>query len=146
MNNKWTLALSVLLLATSCTDKEEIEAGIQFESLSAQQTGIDFSNDLDPQGPLNMIEYLYFNNGGGVAAGDLDGDGLDDLFFTGNQVSNKLYKNLGDFTFEDVTENAGIIQSGDWSNGVVMADINNDGLVGVSDLLQFIAAYGNSCN
>jgi len=69
MNNKWTLALSALLLASSCKNSEEVEAGIQFESLSAQQTGVDFSNDLDPNGPLNMIEYLYFNNGGGVAAG-----------------------------------------------------------------------------
>ncbi len=92
MNNKWTLALSALLLATSCIDKEEIQAGIQFESLSAQQTGINFSNDLDPQGPLNMIEYLYFNNGGGVAAGDLDGDGLDDLFFTGNRARSDTRK------------------------------------------------------
>ena len=129
MNNKWTLALSALFFATACKDKEATDAGIKFDALSAQETGIDFANDLDPNGPLNMIEYLYFNNGGGVAAGDLDGDGLDDLFFTGNQVPNKLYKNLGDFTFEDVTEKAGIIQSGHWSNGVVMADINNDGLM-----------------
>ncbi len=91
-------------------------------------TGIDFENTLVEDTTFNFLNYLYFYNGGGVAAGDVNNDGLDDLFFTSNQNENKLYLNQGDFRFEDVTQSSGIIhQDGSWSTGVAMVDLNGDG-------------------
>ena len=80
-------------------------------------------------GPVNIVNYLYFYNGGGVAAGDVDGDGLVDLYFTSNVGKNRLYRNLGKFRFEDVTDRAGVADSGEggWKSGVTMADVNGDG-------------------
>lgn len=90
-------------------------------------TGVDFSNTLLESDSFNIIQYLYYYNGGGVAAGDLNNDGLPDLFFTGNETSNRLYLNRGDFHFEDITAQAGVGTSTEWSTGVTMVDINNDG-------------------
>lgn len=78
-----------------------------------------------------MVEYLYFNNGGGVAAGDINNDGLIDLYFTSNQGPNKLYLNKGNFKFEDITDSAGVAGTGDWKTGVTMADVNGDGLLDI---------------
>ncbi len=76
---------------------------------------------------MNIVNYLYYYNGGGVAAGDVDGDGLVDLYFTSNLGRNRLYRNLGQFRFEDVTDRAGVADSGGWKSGVTMADVNGDG-------------------
>ncbi len=76
---------------------------------------------------VNIVTYLYYYNGGGVAAGDIDGDGLVDLYFTSNLGSNRLYRNLGNFQFEDVTARAGVADSVGWKSGVTMADVNGDG-------------------
>jgi len=98
-----------------------------FESITAEKTGITFQNTLVPDYDMNAMEYNYFYNGGGVAAADFNNDGLTDLYFTGNQVSGKLYLNRGNFKFEDVTVKAGL-QTMDWATGVAVADVNNDGL------------------
>ncbi len=120
---------SLLFSCTSSPDrKNELKAsGTLFESLLPEKTGISFQNTLIPDYEMNAMEYNYFYNGGGVAAADFNNDGLTDLYFTGNQVSSKLYLNRGNFKFEDVTVKAGV-QTINWATGVVVADINNDGL------------------
>lgn len=100
-------------------------------SLSSEATGIDFSNQLTESDDLNIIEYLYYYNGGGVAIGDIDNDGLEDIFFTANQGPDKLYRNTGNLTFEDISEQAGVKQDPSWSSGVAMADLNNDGYLDI---------------
>ncbi|MEN8202170.1 MAG: VCBS repeat-containing protein [Bacteroidota bacterium] len=94
-------------------------------------TGVEFINHLEETEEFNIIEYLYFNNGAGVAAGDINNDGLQDLYFTSNQNSNKLYLNKGNLQFEDITERAGVSGVGDWSTGVSMADVNGDGFLDI---------------
>ena len=86
-----------------------------------------FANTLPEDSVVNIINYLYYYNGGGVAAGDIDGDGLVDLYFTSNLGSNRLYRNLGNFRFEDITARAGVADSVGWKSGVTMADVNGDG-------------------
>jgi hypothetical protein len=98
-----------------------------FDRLPARHTGVMFSNDLSPSENLNIVSCPYYYNGGGVAAGDVNGDGLVDLYFTANEGPNALYLNRGGFRFEEVTATAGVAGSSDWSNGVTMADVNGDG-------------------
>jgi len=102
-----------------------------FVKLSKYQTGIDFENNLFPTEEFNMYVFRNFYNGGGVAIGDLSGNGLPDIFLTGNMVSNRLYFNKGDFRFQDVTEQAGLHSQGAWSTGVSLADINGNGLLDI---------------
>ncbi|MDX1642391.1 MAG: VCBS repeat-containing protein, partial [Balneolaceae bacterium] len=95
--------------------------------LSSAETNINFSNQVENTLEFNIQNYLYFYDGGGVAAGDINNDGLPDLFFSGNNVPNRLYLNKGDFEFEDITEAAGILHiPNSWSTGVTMADVNGD--------------------
>jgi enediyne biosynthesis protein E4 len=98
-----------------------------FESLAPSATGVSFTNTL-PEGPdINILNYLYYYNGGGVAAGDVDGDGRPDLYFSSNLGKNQLYLNRGQYRFENVTERAGVGGPGGWKTGVTMADVNGDG-------------------
>lgn len=93
---------------------------------------------LTQTGHFNIIEYLYFYNGGGVSAGDINNDGLVDLYFTANQLQNKLYLNKGNFVFEDITERAGVAGQGNWKTGTTMADVDGDGLLDI-----FVCGVGN---
>ncbi|WP_158594563.1 VCBS repeat-containing protein [Ulvibacterium marinum] len=97
-----------------------------FTELSSKDTNIDFSNNLVYSDSLTVLEFEYMYNGAGVAVADFDFDGLQDLYFTGNMVSNRLYRNLGNWKFEDLTESAQV-GSTSWSNGAAIVDINQDG-------------------
>lgn len=97
------------------------------ERLPSTYTGIDFSNQLTETEDLNILTFEYFYNGAGVGIGDINNDGLKDIFFTGNQVSNRLYLNTGEFRFRDITREAGLTSSGKWATGVSLTDINQDG-------------------
>lgn len=140
-NFKFITILFLTILIFSCSDdkgssvapeeeKVKYSGPTLFEDLDSSKTHIDFSNKLkeDLSGNDNLFEYDYFYNGAGVAAIDINQDGLQDLFFAGNQVDNRLYLNEGDFNFKDITKEAGIeIPKKAWSNGVTIVDINNDG-------------------
>lgn len=95
--------------------------------LPAEQTGITFNNEILENDTFNILTHEYIYNGGGVGIADFNNDGLQDIFFTGNVVPNKLYLNQGDMKFRDVSEGAGINIPGRWNSGVAIADINNDG-------------------
>ncbi|ELR71502.1 hypothetical protein C900_02565 [Fulvivirga imtechensis AK7] len=102
-----------------------------FVKLSADQTGISFVNGIENQRNFNIFKYRNFYNGGGVAIGDINNDGLPDIYFTANMKKNRLYLNKGDFKFEDITDSAGVGGNKPWSTGVVMVDINGDGLLDI---------------
>ena len=102
-----------------------------FTELKPSETGVAFSNQLIESETVNTFNYLNAYNGAGVAVGDINGDALPDLFFTGNTVTNRLYLNKGDLVFEDISAKSGIDRFGHWSTGVTMADLNNDGLLDI---------------
>lgn len=119
--------LSYLFLSlVACDNKKPL-----FESSPPSKTGIEFQNTLTETDDFNILDYLYFYNGGGVAIGDINNDGLPDIYFSGNQVKNKLYLNKGNLKFEDITEQAGVEGNSDWNTGAVMADVNGDGLLDI---------------
>ena len=128
-----------LMLLYACKNNE-VPTSTLFSLLPASQTGIDFNNTVTENDSMNLIlnEYLY--NGGGVAVGDINNDGLPDLFFSGNMVSSKLYLNKGNFKFEDITKTAGVTTTG-WCTGVNMVDINADGYI---DIYVCVAGPGPS--
>lgn len=117
---------SCALILVACGPDVETEPAL-FESLAAERTGITFENRLPENTRFNILNNLYYYNGGGVAAGDINGDGLPDLYFTSNRESDRLYLNKGNFRFEDVTESAGVGGPPGWTTGVTMADVNGDG-------------------
>ncbi|SDC94597.1 Repeat domain-containing protein [Algoriphagus faecimaris] len=103
-----------------------------FKKVSPESTGIDFINKIDETLNLNVLMYEYLYNGGGVAVGDLNQDGLDDLYFSANVSGAKLYLNQGNLKFKEITEQANILgTSGPWNTGVVFVDINGDGLLDI---------------
>ena len=119
-----SLYLFVLLLAMVACNKNPATL---FTKVSKDNTYIDFSNNLKETSKMNILTYSYFYHGGGVAVGDINNDGLQDLLFSGNMVPNKLYLNKGNFKFEDISGSAGIAEKKGWFTGVTMTDINADG-------------------
>ena len=124
----------VALFLGGCTNSpnnqsaQESNEPTLFTQLTAEQTGVDFQNIINEGLNTNVLMYEYFYNGGGVAVGDLNGDKLEDLYFTANMSDNKLYLNRGNMKFEDITLPSGAAgRSGPWKTGVTMADVNGDG-------------------
>lgn len=141
MKNVIKFVIVAILLFAGCKEKKEVKverAAIFFEEVPSEVSGIDFSNDLLHREDLNIIEYLYYYNGGGVAIGDINNDGLEDIYLTANQKPDKLYLNLGDLKFKDITLDAGLIIDSTWSSGVTMEDINNDGFLDI-----YVSKVGN---
>jgi enediyne biosynthesis protein E4 len=133
------------LLVISCK-KENAQAA--FELLSKSETGIDFENSISDNEDINIFNYRNFYNGGGVAIGDINNDGLQDIYFTANMGKNKLYLNKGNWKFEDITEKAGVAEPMKWSTGVVMVDINGDKLLDIyvcnAGYRKFVNKQGNA--
>src|ERR1041385_6068889 len=122
------------ILLYSCSNKSEDKKLFTL----MKNTGIVFTNTVTDTKELNIINYRNFYNGGGVAIGDINNDGLPDVFFTANQGSNKLFLNKGNFKFEDISIAAGFKEKKQWSTGVVMVDINGDGWLDI-----FVCNAGN---
>ena len=145
-NLRAIVVLTLLLLCFNCkkeTDKnEEVsqpklktisnnDEPALFEYLQPSSTNINFENQIIETENFNFLLYEYLYNGGGVAIGDINNDGLDDIYFSGNTVTNRLYLNLGDFKFKDITEEANVNGGNGFKTGVTMADVNNDGLLDI---------------
>ena len=122
------IVLTALVWLASCTT--ERTAPPLFRLLGADQTGITFANTITTNDSLNVQTDVYVYNGAGVAVGDINNDGLPDIFFSGNMVSSRLYVNKGHMRFEDVTERAGV-KTSRWATGATMVDINNDGYLDI---------------
>ncbi|GAC1382896.1 MAG: VCBS repeat-containing protein [Ginsengibacter sp.] len=120
------LIVALLSFLISCNPQKSL-----FEEVKSEKSGIHFNNLIKEDNELNVLHYEYIYNGGGVGIGDFNNDGLPDIYFTGNTVSNKLYLNKGNMKFEDVTEAAGVTGNGKWCKGVSVIDINNDGLMDI---------------
>lgn len=126
MNNFFRIGLASLLFI-GCSEKE----GQLFEKLDSEESNITFKNQLLESKNISILDYLYYYNGGGVALGDVNNDGLVDVYFTSNQGKNKLYLNKGDNKFEDISAKAGIEGQSDWNAGAIMADVNGDGYLDI---------------
>lgn len=113
-------------LILSCNSKDSKKQ--LFKLVSSKDSSIDFQNTLSENDSVNILDFEFMFNGGGVAIGDIDNDGLQDIYFSGNQVPGKLYRNLGNLKFKDITKEANIETTG-WCNGVSFNDINQDGFI-----------------
>ena len=130
----WSGVVIVLIsvLVFSCKSKHsDLSEQPLFTILDAKQTKIGFINRVEYTEEFNTYTYRNFYNGAGVGMGDFNNDGLQDIYFCGNQEDNKLYLNKGNFVFGDITESAGVACSGSWSTGVSIADVNGDGLADI---------------
>ena len=129
-------SLALLILTTNAcqqnkTAPNDIQTDTLFKLHTAAETHIDFINKLDYNDSINCYTYRSFYNGGGVGVGDVNNDGLPDIFFCGNRQPSRLYINKGNFVFEDVTEKAGLLRMGVWATGVSFADVNGDGFLDI---------------
>jgi len=132
MKSSLPFIFSSLLLIACNKDKEPL-----FKSINPAESGIHFSNTITYADSLSVIDFEYMYNGGGVAVGDINNDGLQDIYFTGNMTSSKLYLNKGNWKFEDITEKANVSTS-TWASGASMVDINQDGFKDI-----YISVGGN---
>lgn len=126
MTNLYKLTL-ILLMFVGCSKKQDL----LFEKLDSSKSNISFNNQLVDSKKISILDYLYYYNGGGVALGDINNDGLVDIYFTSNQGKNKLYLNKGENKFEDISAKAGIKSQSDWKTGSIMADVNGDGYLDI---------------
>ncbi|TYA84181.1 FG-GAP-like repeat-containing protein [Seonamhaeicola marinus] len=140
------LLIVVVVCIASCEKEVEnkITSSTSFKSLTKEETGISFSNNIVENDSLNYFTFPYMYMGGGVAVGDLNNDGLDDVYFTGNMVENKLYINRGNMQFEDVSNSAGVSGDERWYTGVTMADVNADGWLDI--YVSVSGLYGETRN
>src|SRR3954469_5620182 len=122
-NHSTFIPLLLCILIISCKRNETL-----FQLIPSEHSNIHFSNHLSENDSINPFDLPNMYNGGGVGIGDFNNDGLQDIYFTGNQVANKLYINKGNFKFDDVTKTANVSGNGKWCRGVSVIDINNDGL------------------
>ena len=102
-----------------------------FELLNSKETGVEFNNVIEDKKEHNILLYANYYGGAGVGIADFDNDGFQDIYFGGNLVGDKIYRNTGDFMFIDKTDDSGILDNGSWSSGITIADVNNDGLVDI---------------
>jgi hypothetical protein len=124
--NKKIIIVVFSILFYACNKKE-----LLFKNPTSQETGLAFENTITPTDDLNILDYLYYYNGGGVALGDINNDGLTDIFLSANQEKNKLFINKGNLKFEDITNKANVSGNSSWNTGAVMGDINGDGLLDI---------------
>ncbi len=124
-SNQW-IGLCTLIFLTACQNTSENQKTL-FQKLPSSITNIDFENILEYTEEFNAYVYRNFYNGAGVVLGDINNDGLVDIFFCGNLVDNKLYLNKGNFEFEDITQKAGVACPNVWTTGASFADVNGDG-------------------
>ncbi len=127
----YLLTFLLIFLFSCSNDDNNFSQNPQFELLKKDQTKLDFKNEVNASFALNVFNYMYFFNGGGVASGDFNQDGLVDLFFTSNMDSNKLFLNEGNMKFRDVTNEANMKGLDGWTSGTSIVDINNDGLLDI---------------
>ena len=131
------ILIFLILFFVSCKQKELP----MFREVKSAESGITFNNTVAENEMLNMINYQYLYNGGGVGIGDFNNDSLPDIYFTSSIQPNKLYLNRGHMKFEDVTDKAGVTGEKKWSRGATVVDINNDGLL---DIYVCAAAWQNT--
>ncbi len=134
--NREVAVLLIMIIFTGCNPKESSKQNPEkntpvFTLLDQDKTGVDFVNQVTDGEKFNIFTYRNYYNGAGVAIGDINNDSLPDLYFTANQLKNRLYLNKGNLVFEDITEKAGVGGTEAWSNGVTMADVNGDGLLDI---------------
>lgn len=120
-----------LFVLTGCKENDKIAKNTLFTLLPENETGVRFANTLTFDQKFNIYTYRNYYNGGGVAIGDINNDGLEDIYFSANLESNRLFLNKGNFKFEDITEKAGVAGKRAWSTGVSMADVNGDGFLDI---------------
>ena len=136
MRNYFFYLLVIYFFFSSCMENKEIKL---FHQLSNSETGIYFSNDLSYDEDFNIFTYRNYFNGGGVGIIDINNDNLLDIYLTSNLTSNRLFLNLGNLRFREITEKAGVSGTKSWSTGVSIADVNSDGLIDVVDIVQLVS-------